>query len=498
MHTLLVNPPWYCLMNLTGPGLPLGVAYLAGRLRGEEMPVRILDLEALLTPGLLDPDNPPPRELFHASPEYMERQDFAHPIWRQVEAAIDRMNPDVVGITAWTGALHSAWNVAKAVKASNPERVTILGGVHPTLDPTGTLNEAAVDFAFCGEGLATTPALWRALEQGGAEAARTANVPGLWFREADSVHEGGTAPLLPDLSVAPAPCYADIEPAAGSSFAGIVTSIGCPYACGFCASQPLWGRKVRERPIESCLDEIAHHVEHSGLRHFRINDDSFCLRPERVKAFCDGMRHRFGEDAPGFWVDANLASLTPTMVRQLEHAGCTHLTFGIESVVPRIQKAFIKKPIDLDAARQMIAFINTTSILSGVYLMTGFPHETEAELEETFRFVRKTRPGNPLWSIVTPYPGTQLYEYALEHKLLPEVDSAHQMHHSIATSMADIPRERHEARMREILDFCEDIRSTQRAACEERRRQQRLWRRILHPVDTARRAGRILKRALLR
>jgi radical SAM superfamily enzyme YgiQ (UPF0313 family) len=161
-------------------------------------------------------------------------------------------------------------------------------------------------------------------------------------------------------------------------------------------------------------------------------------------------------------VNTCLSTLDEEKVIALERAGCEQLNFGIESVTPRIREAFVRKEVDLDKAVRMMDFVkNRSTIRAAVYFMTGFPHETEEELLQTVSFMREVEPEFSSWSIVSPYPGTPLYRYAQEQGLLPECSSIHLMHHSLETSMAQIPRKRHAEILRDILSLSDNIQKKQ-------------------------------------
>jgi radical SAM superfamily enzyme YgiQ (UPF0313 family) len=449
MKTLLINPPWYCFQSRESHYVPLGLVYVAGALTTSGYEVKILNGEEVLGPHTLDESTETPVAFFHATDRYVQFHDLSLPIWQVLGEAIARHAADVVGITMWSGAYQSAINTCKLVKTLNPGAITVVGGIHPTLDPLSVIQHSEVDFVVCGEGERAAVELWRLLEEGGDVHKKAARLRGIWTRVNGKVHEGGKTETIEDLDEIPFPNYEVVVGEPARAVLGLMTARGCPYGCTFCASKEIWGRKVRFRSIESCMDELAHYREKFGLKWFRVNDDSFCLHRVRVLEFCDLLVARFGHTW-SFAIDANVDTLDEEIIDKLVWAGCTGISIGVESVVPRIQK-LCHKYVDLERARRMIAYINQSKIGCGVYFMTGFPHETEEELKQNIRFMEDTRPQNAMWSIVTPYPGTDLHRYAIQEGILPDTSPIHLMHHSIKTSMADIPPERYEELLWRIL-----------------------------------------------
>jgi len=455
MKTLLVNPPWYCFQNRRENYIPLGIAYIAGALTECGHEVRILNGEQVLAPSTIDENSKPDAAFFHATEKYLKYHDLSLPIWKIMGDEISKESPDIVGVSMWSGSYQSAINTCKVIKALDSNIVTVVGGIHPTLDPYSVIKHPEIDFVVCGEGERAAVELWQLLEKGGDIEEKAIGINGVWTKANGHIHEGGKTELIEEIDDIPFPKYEALIGDPSAAIAGIMTARGCPFGCTFCASKAIWGRKVRFRSVDSCIEELSHHREKFGLKWFRVNDDSFCLRKERVLEFCNKLVDRFGHTW-WFAIDANVGNLDQEIIDKLEWAGCTGISIGIESVVPRIQK-LCRKSINLDRAREIISYINKSKIDCGVYFMTGFPHETEEELEKNIKFMKETKPKNSMWSIVTPYPGTELHRYSVEQGILPEVDPIHLIHHSAKTSMADIPLGRYEEILRRILRIREKI-----------------------------------------
>lgn len=466
MKTVLAIPPWFCLQGKSEIFTPLGVASIAGALTKAGHEVVIVNGDAVLHP-VLKPKGKVPLAFFHASRRYVNLHDPSLKMWDMLARAILNHQPRVVGVSMWTAAYQSALNVCRAVKRISPTTVTVVGGIHPTVDPHSVIETPEVDFIVCGEGERASVELWRIIKDGGDIKARSVRVQGVWSAEAGVIRDGGKTPLCKSLDDLPLPRYDLVDgtkpvfSTGGIATCGIMTSRGCPHGCTFCGSQALWTTAVRNRSIESCIRELEYYRESLDLGYFRINDDYFGLQKARVLKFCDVLLRRFGPSW-GFTVNTCLSTLDEEMVVALERAGCEQLNFGIESVVPRIRQTFVRKEVDLNKAVRMIDFVrNRSTIRAAVYFMTGFPHETEEELLQTVSFMREAEPEFSSWSIVSPYPGTPLYRYAREQGLLPECSSIHLMHHSLESNMAQIPRKRYAEILREILSLSDNIQKKQ-------------------------------------
>ncbi|MDR2506790.1 MAG: cobalamin-dependent protein, partial [Candidatus Accumulibacter sp.] len=113
---------------------PLGLAYISAYAKRQGIDISVLDMQALMMDG-----------------EALTR-------------CLSTEQPDVVGITAMTPTLPEALRAAKAARDLLPDVITVLGGVHPTLDPGGVLHSPYVDFVIRGEGEETLCRLIEAIK----------------------------------------------------------------------------------------------------------------------------------------------------------------------------------------------------------------------------------------------------------------------------------------------------------------------------------------------
>ncbi|MGO8880156.1 MAG: B12-binding domain-containing radical SAM protein [Desulfomonilaceae bacterium] len=448
-RTVLVNPPWYCFQNQPASYLPLGIAYIAGVLTAAGHEVQIVNGEQLLAPLTIDPSIQRPGIVVSSIERYESFHDPNSFVWKILAKEILASAPRIVGFSMWTASYQSVINTAMVLKELDPNIITVVGGIHPTIDPLSVINHPVVDFVICGEGEQAAPKLWELISTDANFQRESTKIEGVWTKLNGEVWNGGKSSLIDRIDDIPFPNYEVVKDLSVQSIAGIITSRGCPFGCSFCASEAMWTKRVRYREIGECIRELAYYRSKFDLRKFRVNDDTFCLNRDRVKEFCDQLVALFGHTWE-FMVDANVNSLDSETVSFLKMAGCTQINFGIESVAPRIRQLFINKKVDLDHAKKMVEEMYRVGIISSVYFMTGFPGETEAELEATILFMEELGATNNIWSIVSPYPGTSMYEYCIANGYLRKVSELHLMHHSLATNMAAIDPKRYGALIRLI------------------------------------------------
>jgi radical SAM superfamily enzyme YgiQ (UPF0313 family) len=224
----------------------------------------------------------------------------------------------------------------------------------------------------------------------------------------------------------------------------ILTARGCPFPCTYCASCKTWTRKVRYRSSQNVLAEIEYLVGRFGLTYFGFCDDTFTVNAHRAHEICDLLR-RF---RPGVhWKCTTRADcLNPDLVASMRASGCRDISIGVESGSPRILER-IRKGETREDISNGCRMLRKKGIAFVAFVMIGFPTETEEEAWETLRFAESLGADSLCGSVVTPYPGTELHQWALEAgKISGHEDWSEFYHQSDRMGLWDLPAERaHEA-----------------------------------------------------
>jgi anaerobic magnesium-protoporphyrin IX monomethyl ester cyclase len=184
----------------------------------------------------------------------------------------------------------------------------------------------------------------------------------------------------------------------------IFTQRGCPYACAYCAAPAVFGTKVRTRDPAKVRAE----VDALGVKHGRIIDDSFGVDRKHGLAVCAALA------GSGFqWIcDTALQQVDEEFAEALAAGGCEAVCMGVESATAGIQKLSGKR-VTLDEAKAALLLLKRKGIGRVVfYLMLGFPGERVSQMRDTLQWARTLRGlgAEPCISLVTPYPGTRLFE----------------------------------------------------------------------------------------
>jgi radical SAM superfamily enzyme YgiQ (UPF0313 family) len=117
----------------------------------------------------------------------------------------------------------------------------------------------------------------------------------------------------------------------------IMTSVGCPFGCVYCASRR---RGWKTRSVAHCREELTYAKTRWGIKRFDIVDDCFNVSKDRVLEFCDAIKH-----LDLAWACANglrADCFDEDIAKALKKSGCRHISFGVESIDDRVLKAINK------------------------------------------------------------------------------------------------------------------------------------------------------------
>ena len=101
----------------------------------------------------------------------------------------------------------------------------------------------------------------------------------------------------------------------------------------------------------------------------------------------------------------------------MARAGCSRISYGVESAASDVRDLFNKK-ITIEQVEESFNWTRSAGIKILAYFMLGAPRETRKSIEETLALSLKLNPDFAYYSIVVPYPGTDLYDNALNDGLL--------------------------------------------------------------------------------
>ncbi|MBI5554284.1 MAG: B12-binding domain-containing radical SAM protein [Elusimicrobia bacterium] len=437
MKILLIDPPGDRFLGYTSECLPLGLSCLASYLKEKGHPAFVYNA-----------DHAP--ESAHINiVEYSKNQgkyqsavnNEQHPIWQEVREVLDNFRPDLVGISVMSVKILPAKKLISLLRKIDKNMVIVCGGQHPTIDPELFLRDDPVDFVVRGEGELTLAELIEKLSHREAD---YENIKSLSFLRALKIIHVPPRQLMPDLAILPLPEKDNVifrETYNMDDFSIVMTSRGCPYACGFCGSGNMWHRTVRYFPVEKVIAEIEFLKKKYQVTNIKFMDDSFSVNSQRVEKIClEILKAKLNIT----WSCLTRVNLVDDgLIRLMKKAGCTKIDIGIESGNPRVLQ-LIDKEITIQQIERAVKVMDKYKIFWAGFFMFGFPTETEEEIMDTLYFMKKIKPGWANLSIFTPYPGTKLYDLCLRYGIINfNYDPSLYMHQRIESFATDkISKER--------------------------------------------------------
>jgi len=331
---------------------------------------------------------------------------------------IAKDRPDVVGISAYTPDIYEAGDLADRLKKTIPDLTVIVGGPHISATAVETMKRfPSIDIGVLGEGEVTIVELLDALQT--RDARTLCDVAGIVFRTDGGLSTTAGRQLMENLDDLPLPAW-DLLPALDEHYCApawttwsaksaiLITSRGCPNQCIFC-DRSVFGNRYRYHSAEYVLRMIATLRERYGITCFRILDDNFVLNKRRVLRICEGilvsaLHIRWSCIARADCIDRDI-------VDTMKAAGCTSMSFGIESGSQQILD-FEKKNISLDTIAKAVRITKAAGIRTMGYNIIGHPHETVDTLRQTIAFNKKIGIDDCQFGFLVPYPGTELHGIA--------------------------------------------------------------------------------------
>jgi anaerobic magnesium-protoporphyrin IX monomethyl ester cyclase len=275
------------------------------------------------------------------------------------------------------------------------------------------LSTKRVDFIIRGEGEITFSELAAALQKNDG---KFHSIQGISFLSNGQIVRTTLRPFIENLDSLPLPARHLVHmddyrrtKSGDRDITPLVTSRGCPYQCAFCASSHFFGKKVRTRSVASVLNELEEISHRYHLNAVAFVDDTFNLFPKRVIEICHGIVEK---NLDLWWWCLSRVDLllrNEEMVKEMVRAGTKSVFIGVESFNPKTLEE-LKKGIDVESTVQAVEMLKRNDLQIHAAYILGGQHETAEMIHETIRFAKRPNTNVAQFSILTPYPGTAIYE----------------------------------------------------------------------------------------
>ena len=329
-----------------------------------------------------------------------------------IEDELTSFKPDIVAISSITPNYKYAKEYAGTAKKHNLP--VIIGGMHVSALPNCLTND--MDIGCIGEGEQTFLELIQLyIEKGDFTKKDLKKINGIIYRDED-----GQLVRTPNRDVI---ISLDDLPHPKRSLLGyshreyLYTTRGCPYKCVFCACTKHWG-KVRYSSPEYVLQEIRELIE-NGVKVVRFNEDNFIANKKRTMQISKMIvAHGFHLKVKfSCWCRAN--DVTPDIVESLKAMNVVSVKMGLESGCQRTLD-YLKGGVTVMNNWNAINLLKDAGIQVNGDFIIGAPYETETEMMQTYDFIKKSRVDFVDVNVLSPLPGTAIWDYSMKRNLVSE------------------------------------------------------------------------------
>ena len=364
-----------------------GLAYLSAAAKAQGFDVDLIDLRALKS-------------------------------WNHFREEFRQRAPDVVGLTMMSVDYNPVRQALEIIEEVKPETITVVGGPHVTLALEDSLRLPHADYLVTREGEVTFPRLLQAIVEGNPPQEKV-----LWGEQPDL----DTIPF-PDRSLflnewrkfgytldSPEVPFAKELPA---PFLTIIAGRGCIYNCSFCkpGEDMIFGKGVRRASPRTVIRELNELRDRYHFASFMFHDD--CLTEDRawVTEFCRLYKAE-GFTQPFFCQSrADIIARHRDMVATMADAGLKGYFIGFESGNQRVLN-FLRKGTKVEHSFRAAEICRQHGLVIWANYMLGIPTETKEEVMDTVNMIREIDPDYFSPAFFTPHPGTDLFDYVMEHDL---------------------------------------------------------------------------------
>jgi len=341
--------------------------------------------------------------------------------WGGLEKRVESFNPDIVASSGFASCnVYVTARTMEMAKKLNPDVLTVTGGQHFTSMTQESLEAyPEIDVIVKGEGEETLVELVKA----GGKKSDFSRIKGISFRHRTGIRHNPSRPLIENLDELPFPGYHFVEDyvhkyhftmMAGSKarYGMVEASRGCPHRCVFCSQWKHWQGTWRHKSTKRVAEEMEFLYRNYGSRLLWLTDDNFGL-DKRMNELCDELiKRRFSDDVTCF-MQARCDDVVrnPSLLAKMSKAGINWLLLGVESHSKSTLDSFHKgtKPEDAISAVKLLKQNGIFSQATCIIGERGDSVESMADLKE---FVNRLDPDIAIFMILTPFPGTELYEEA--------------------------------------------------------------------------------------
>jgi radical SAM superfamily enzyme YgiQ (UPF0313 family) len=362
-------------------------------------------------------------------------QDVHHYPDEHLTSFLNQNKFDIIGVSIIAGYYQykKLLNISRAIEKSKqrPEHF-ILGGHGPAPEPEYFLRKTGADVAVIGEGEKTVLELFDAFENHKS----LEDIKGIAYRNGKDVLVNSRRELITDIDSIPWPAY-ELFPmeyyrllrmphCTHSDFImPLLSGRGCTFTCNFCYRMD---KGFRPRTSRAIVEEIKYLKKDFNISYIAFSDELLMSSKQRTIEICESF---LKADLKIKWdCNGRLNYAAPDVLGVMKKAGCVFINYGIEAydndVLRKMNKALSIKQINKGIEATLSAGISP-----GLNMLFGHIGDNRQSLNAAVEFLIKHDDGAQMRTIrpVTPYPGSPLYDYAIEKGLIKDIQDFYENKH---------------------------------------------------------------------
>ena len=361
-------------------------------------------------------------------------QDVNHWPEEHLTRYLDEHGFDVVGVSVIAGyyQYRKLIKISQAINNASKRPFYIIGGHGPTPDPAFFFRKTEADVIVTGEGEETIIELLEAL----SAKSSLKKINGIAYKDGGKVVENQRRALIKDLDTIPFPAYHlfPIEtyrllrmPHCNSQdfTMPILSGRGCTFKCTFCYRMD---KGFRPRSEASIIEEIHLLQSNYGINYIIFSDELLMSSIDRTASLCNaiiksGLKFK--------WTcNGRLNYAKPDILNLMKQAGCIFINYGIEAMDDEVLK-LMRKGLRVGQVSKGIEATLEAGISPGFNIIFGNVGDDLESLNKGVEFLLKYDDGAQMRTIrpVTPYPGSPLYDFAIQQGLLKDCEDFYENKH---------------------------------------------------------------------
>ena len=407
MRIMFIEPPkdmWFVMGDYVPP--PYGIIQLAAYV---EKDVKDVDIEIL-----------------DCNAEHVD--------WGGMRNRIESSKPDIVACSSLaTCNTYVVARTLETVKKVDKNILTVTGGQHFTATAQESLEEyPVIDVIVRGEGERTLAELV-------IKAKEKLNLPkimGISFRQRGKIIHNPLRPLIENLDELPYPGYHLVQHIVSrynfammagrdAAYVLIEGSRGCPHECTFCTQWKHWQGTWRMKSPKRVANEMEFCHRNFGSRFIWLTDDNFGAGTRANDLADEIIKTGVSDDATWF-VQARCDDIVRNKdaLPKLRKSGLSWVLLGVENSDQSTLNAF-KKEITPEEAKTAVKLLKKNDIFAHVMLIIGGRKDTVESIRKQREFANALDPDFVMFGVLTPFPGTHVYEEARRNGWIEDSNWSH-------------------------------------------------------------------------